>query len=106
MASHTEYSVMMNSPYATTTRTSALLPASERKVRSRRARESAPTRSPLNAPVPSRHPGHMRNDRGSHRVIQARHDGGVGVDWPPCEGYSRKVLLSSLLLGGGPAHGR
>jgi len=43
MASHTEYSVRTNSAYATTTRTSALLPASERKVRRPWDVESPPT---------------------------------------------------------------
>src|SRR5262249_43749442 len=46
MASHTEYSVTMNSAYATTTRTSGLLPASERKVRRRRDGESPSTAPP------------------------------------------------------------
>src|SRR6516225_2520861 len=46
MASHTEYSVRTNNPYPASTRTSALLPASERNACRRRLPESLPTSTP------------------------------------------------------------
>src|SRR6516165_12077045 len=46
MAIHTEYSVRTNNPYPASTRTSALLPASERNACRRRLPESLTTSTP------------------------------------------------------------